>query len=177
IAEIIIEAIDGNGLLTISCEDILESLGLPDIEADEVEAVIKRIQLFDPVGVGARTIQECLLVQLRQFDPTTPFLAETCDIIKNYSEYLANRDFRSLMRVTRLKEDDLREVMRLIHSLNPRPGADVIREEQQYTVPDVSVKKVKDRWMVELNPDAFPKIKINEQYAAMSRSARNSSDS
>ncbi len=177
IAEIIIEAIDGNGLLTISCEDILESLGLPDIEADEVEAVIKRIQLFDPVGVGARTIQECLLVQLRQFDPATPFLAETCDIIRNYSEYLANRDFRSLMRVTRLKEDDLREVMRLIHSLNPRPGADVIREEQQYTVPDVSVKKVKGRWMVELNPDAFPKIKINEQYAAMSRNARNSSDS
>jgi RNA polymerase sigma-54 factor len=82
-----------------------------------------------------------------------------------------------LMRVTRLKEDDLREVMRLIHSLNPRPGADVIREEQQYTVPDVSVKKVKGRWMVELNPDAFPKIKINEQYAAMSRNARNSSDS
>ena len=177
IAEIIIEAIDANGLLTISCEDILESLGLPDIEADEVEAVIKRIQLFDPVGVGARNIQECLLVQLRQFDPDTPFLAETCDIIKNYSEYLANRDFRSLMRVTRLKEDDLREVMRLIHSLNPRPGADVIREEQQYTVPDVSVKKVKGRWMVELNPDAFPKIKINEQYAAMSRNARNSSDS
>ncbi|WP_333795997.1 RNA polymerase factor sigma-54 [Rheinheimera sp.] len=177
IAEIIIEAIDGNGLLTISNQDILDSLGMPDVEADEVEAVIKRIQLFDPVGVGARTIQECLLVQLRQFDPHTPFLAETCGIIRDYSEYLANRDFRSLMRVTKLKEDDLREVMRLIHSLNPRPGADVIREEQQYTIPDVSVKKIKGRWMVELNPDAFPKIRINEQYAAMSRNARNSADS
>lgn len=177
IAEIIIEAIDGNGLLTISNQDILDSLGMPEVEADEVEAVIKRIQLFDPVGVGARTIQECLLVQLRQFDPHTPFLAETCDIIRDYSEYLANRDFRSLMRVTKLKEDDLREVMRLIHSLNPRPGADVIREEQQYTIPDVSVKKIKGRWMVELNPDAFPKIRINEQYAAMSRNARNSADS
>jgi RNA polymerase sigma-54 factor len=177
IAEIIIEAIDANGLLTISTEEILESLGMPDIEADEVEAVIKRIQFFDPIGVGARSIQECLLVQLRQFDPDTPFLQETCDIIRHHSEYLANRDFRSLMRVAKLKEDDLREVMRLIHSLNPRPGADVIREEQQYIIPDVSVKKVKGRWMVELNPDAFPKIKINEQYAAMSRHARNSSDS
>lgn len=177
IAEIIIEAIDENGLLTISCEEVLESLGLEDIEADEVEAVLKRIQLFDPVGVGARSIQECLLIQLRQFSPDTPFLKETCDIIKNHSEYLANRDFRSLMRVSKLKEDDLREVMRLIHSLNPRPGADVIREEQQYTIPDVSVKKVKGRWMVELNPDAFPKIRINEQYAAMSRQVRNSSDS
>ncbi len=177
IAEIIIEAIDENGLLTISCDEILESLGMPEVEADEVEAVIKRIQLFDPVGVGARTIQECLLIQLRQFDPATPFLKETCDIIKNHSDYLANRDFRSLMRVTKLKEDDLREVMRLIHSLNPRPGADVIRQEQQYTIPDVSVKKVKGRWAVELNPDAFPKIRINEQYAAMSRQVRNSSDS
>lgn len=177
IAEIIIEAIDENGLLTISCEEILESLGIDDVEADEVEAVIKRIQLFDPVGVAARSIQECLLIQLRQFDPETPFLNETRDVIQNHSEYLANRDFRSLMRVTKLKEDELREVMRLIHSLNPRPGADVIREEQQYTIPDVSVKKVKGRWVVELNPDAFPKIRINEQYAAMSRQVRNSSDS
>lgn len=176
IAEIIIEAIDDNGLLTISCEDILDSLGIPDVEADEVEAVIKRIQLFDPVGVGARTIQECLLVQLRQFDPATPFLAETQSIIREHTDLLANRDFRTLMRVTRLKEEELREVMRLIHSLNPRPGADVIREEQQYVIPDVTVVKVKGRWQVELNPDAMPKIRINQQYAAMSRTARNSSD-
>lgn len=177
IAEIIIEAIDENGLLTISSQDVLDSLGLDDVELDEVEAVLKRVQLFDPVGVGARSIQECLLIQLRQFDPDTPYLAETRGIIAEHSEYLANRDFRSLMRVTKLKEDELREVMRLIHSLNPRPGADVIREEQQYVIPDVSVKKVKGRWMVELNPDAFPKIRINEQYAAMTRQVRNASDS
>ncbi|MDP2714458.1 RNA polymerase factor sigma-54 [Rheinheimera sp.] len=177
IAEIIIEAIDENGLLTISCEEILESLGVDDIEADEVEAVIKRIQLFDPVGVGARSVQECLLVQLRQFDPDTPFLAEARNMISEHTEFLANRDFRSLMRVTRLKEDELKEVMRLIHSLNPRPGADVIREEQQYVIPDVSVQKVKGRWQVELNPDAMPKVRINQQYAAMSRTAKNSSDS
>lgn len=176
IAEIIIEAIDENGLLTIGTEEILESLGMPEVEADEVEAVIKRIQLFDPVGVGARSIQECLLVQLRQFDPKTPYLAETRHIIKEYTDFLANRDFRSLMRVTKLKEDDLKEVMRLIHSLNPRPGADVIRQEQSYVIPDVSVAKIKGRWMVELNPDAMPKIRINEQYAAMSRNARNASD-
>jgi len=177
IAEIIIEAIDENGLLTISSQDVLDSLGLDDVELDEVEAVLKRIQLFDPVGVGARSIQECLLIQLRQFDPDTPYLAETRGIIAEHSEFLANRDFRSLMRVTKLKEEELREVMRLIHSLNPRPGADVIREEQQYVIPDVSVKKVKGRWMVELNPDAFPKIRINEQYAAMTRQVRNASDS
>ena len=176
IAEIIIEAIDDNGLLTIDCDDILDSLGMSDVEADEVEAVIKRIQLFDPVGVGARSVQECLLVQLRQFDPQTPYLQDAQNIIREHTEFLANRDFRSLMRVTKLKEDELKEVMRLIHSLNPRPGADVIREEQQYVIPDVSVVKVKGRWQVELNPDAMPKVRINQQYAAMSRTAKNSAD-
>lgn len=177
IAEIIIEAIDDNGMLTISCEEIMESLGLPDIEADEIEAVIKRIQLFDPVGIAARSIQESLLVQLRQFAADTPYLAETQLIIRDYSEFLANRDFRSLMRVTKLKEEDLKEVMRLIHTLNPRPGADVIRHTQQYIIPDVSVVKVKGRWQVELNQDAIPKIRINQQYAAMSRTIKNSADS
>ncbi|WP_337842823.1 RNA polymerase factor sigma-54 [Rheinheimera sp.] len=176
IAEVIIEAIDDNGLLTIDVDEILEALGLPDVEADEVEAVLKRIQLFDPVGVGARSIQECLLVQLRQFDPNTPYLKETQHIIRDHTDFLANRDFRSLMRVTKLKEEELKEVMRLIHSLNPRPGADVIRQEQSYIIPDVSVAKIKGRWVVELNPDAMPKIRINEQYAAMSRQARNASD-
>jgi RNA polymerase sigma-54 factor len=176
IAEIIIEAIDDNGLLTISCDEILDSLGLDDIEADEVEAVIKRIQLFDPVGVAARSVQECLLVQLRQFAADTPFLAVAQSIIRDHTEFLANRDFRSLMRVTKLKEDELKEVMRLIHSLNPRPGADVIRAEQQYVIPDVSVMKVKGRWQVELNPDAMPKVRINQQYAAMSRTAKSSAD-
>ncbi|GGW70019.1 RNA polymerase sigma-54 factor [Alishewanella tabrizica] len=176
IAEIIIEAIDESGLLTISCQDILDSLDIADIEADEVEAVIKRIQLFDPVGVGARSVKECLLVQLRQFSEDTPYLTEARQLISEYTEFLANRDFRSLLRVTKLKEEELKEVMRLIHSLNPRPGADVIKQEQQYVIPDVTVTKVKGRWQVELNPDAMPKIRINQQYAAMSRNAKNSAD-
>jgi len=176
IAEIIIEAIDESGLLTISCQDILDSLDIDDIEADEVEAVIKRIQLFDPVGVGARSVKECLLVQLRQFSDDTPYLTEARQLISEHTEFLANRDFRSLLRVTKLKEEELKEVMRLIHSLNPRPGADVIKQEQQYVIPDVTVSKVKGRWQVELNPDAMPKIRINQQYAAMSRTAKNSAD-
>ncbi|CAM3675405.1 RNA polymerase sigma-54 factor [Rheinheimera salexigens] len=177
IAEIIIEAIDENGTLTISCDDILQSLDIDDVEADEVEAVIKRIQLFDPIGVGARSVQECLLVQLRQFSADTPFLAQAQALLLEHTDFLANRDFRSLMRVTRLKEDELKQVMQLIQSLNPRPGADVIKQEQQYVIPDVSVTKVKGRWQVELNAEAMPKVRVNQQYAAMSRTAKSSSDS
>lgn len=176
IAEIIIEAIDEAGFLTIECDEILESLGLDDIEADEVEAVIKRIQLFDPIGVGSRNVRESLLVQLRQFAEETPYLAAARLLISEHADLLANRDFRTLMKVTRLKEDELRDAMKLIHSLNPRPGTTVIREEQSYVIPDVSVKKIKGRWLVELNPESMPKIRINQHYAAMSRTAKNTAD-
>jgi RNA polymerase sigma-54 factor len=182
IAVAIVEAIDDNGTLTLSTEEILDSIndghsGEP-IELDEVEAVLKRIQLFDPVGIGARNLQECLCIQLNQFDPkTTPWLAETKMILNEHIDLLASRDYRTLMKKTKLKEAELKEVMTLIHSLNPKPAASIIREESEYVIPDVSVKKVKGRWVVELNPECMPKIRVNDHYAAMSRSVKSSSDS
>ena len=181
IAIAIIEAVDVSGLLTLSCEDILDSINDAEaeepIELDEVEAVLKRVQLFDPVGVAARSLQECLCIQLSQFAPETPWLAETKMILTEHIDLLASRDYRTLAKKTRLKEAELKEVMTLIHSLNPKPAASIIREEPEYVIPDVSVKKVKGRWVVELNPDAMPKIRVNDHYAAMSRTARSSADS
>ncbi|OHU90778.1 MULTISPECIES: RNA polymerase factor sigma-54 [Pseudoalteromonas] len=182
IAVAIVEAIDDNGTLTLSTEDILESLNDGNteelIELDEVEAVLKRIQLFDPVGIGARSLQECLCIQLNQFDPkTTPWLQETKMILNEHIDLLASRDYRTLMKKTKLKETELKEIMTLIHSLNPKPAASIIREESEYVIPDVSVKKVKGRWVVELNPDCMPKIRVNDHYAAMSRSVKSSTDS
>ena len=177
IATAIIDAIDDAGYLTVTTEDILESLGQDDVEIDEVEAVLKRINMFDPVGVGARSIPECLIIQLNQFDKETPWLEETKQIITNHIDLLGNRDYRQLMRKTRLKEDQLREVMRLIQTLDPRPGDSVIKSEEQYVIPDVSVEKKNGRWVVELNPDTAPKLSINQQYAAMTRSMKSSEDS
>jgi len=177
IATAIIDAIDDAGYLTVTTEDILESLGQDDVELDEVEAVLKRINMFDPVGVGARSIPECLIIQLNQFDKETPWLEETKQIITNHIDLLGNRDYRQLMRKTRLKEDQLREVMRLIQTLDPRPGDSVIKSEEQYVIPDVSVEKKNGRWVVELNPDTAPKLSINQQYAAMTRSMKSSEDS
>ena len=121
VAIAIIEAVDDAGYLTVSCEDILESVGIENLELDEVEAVLKRINVFDPIGVAAPSIADCLLIQLNQFAPDTPFLKESKLIISEYIDLLGNRDYRQLMRKTRLKEDQLREVMRLIQSLNPPP--------------------------------------------------------
>jgi len=177
IATAIIDAIDDAGYLTVSCDEILESVGNPELELDEVETVLKRINLFDPIGVAARSIPECLLIQLNQFSSDTPWLTEAKLIIADHIELLASRDYRQLLRKTRLKEDQLREVMRLIQSLNPRPGDAIAISDDQYVVPDVTVEKRNGRWMVELNPDTAPKLSINQQYASMIKSIKSSDDS
>lgn len=177
IAMAIIDGIDDTGYLTISAEDILESMGDEEVELDEIEAVLKRINMFDPIGVGARSIQECLLIQLNQFDKSTPYLAETKKIITNYIDLLGNRDYRQLMRKARLKEPQLKEVMNLIQSLEPRPGDCISKGDDQYVIPDVSVEKKNGRWVVELNPDSAPRLSINKQYASMTKSMSSSDDS
>lgn len=177
IAIAIIEAIDEAGYLTISLEEVLDSVGIEDVELDEAQVVLKRINVFDPVGVAARSIPECLLIQLNQFSEDTPWLAESKVAVSEHIDLLGNRDYRQLMRKLRLKEDQLREVIRLIQSLDPRPGDSVIKSEEQYVIPDVSVEKKNGRWTVELNPDTAPKLSVNQQYAAMSRSMKSSTDS
>ncbi len=182
IAIAIIDSIDESGYLTVSLDDILQSVNTEDemeelVELDEVECVLKRIQMFDPIGSGSRTPQECLLVQLKQFADDTPWLNEAKLLIEEYADLLGSKDYRTLMRKSRLKEDDLREAMRLLQTLNPRPGSALITKEPEYVIPDVSVTKRNGRWVVELNPDSLPKLSVNQQYAAMSRQARNSSDS
>ena len=181
IALAIIDSIDESGYLTVTVEEILQSVNSEDmeepVEEDEVECVLKRIQLFDPIGSGSRTPQECLLVQLTQYAPDTPWLEEARLLLREHADLLGSKDYRTLMRKTRLKEDQLREAMRLLQTLNPRPGSALITKEPEYVIPDVSVAKKNGRWVVELNPDSLPKLSVNQQYAAMSRKARNSSDS
>ncbi|MFZ8199056.1 RNA polymerase factor sigma-54 [Alteromonas portus] len=181
IATAIIDSIDESGYLTVTLDDILEAVNNDEmeepIEMDEIECVLKRIQMFDPIGSGSRSPQECLMVQLRQFSEDTPWLAEAKQLIEEYSDLLSSKDYRTLMRKSRLKEDQLREAMRLLQTLNPRPGSALVTKEPEYVIPDVSVTKKNGRWVVELNPDSLPKLSVNQQYAAMSRRAKNSSDS
>lgn len=176
IATSIIDAVNNTGYLTVPLEEILESMGDETVTMAEVEAVLKRIQRFDPVGVAARDLRDCLLVQLSQYAKGTPYLAEARLVISEHLDLLANHDFRSLMRSTRLKEDTLKEVIALIQSLDPRPGQSIITDESEYVIPDVLVRKAQDKWMVELNADSVPHLKINQQYAALGNSSRNEAD-
>ncbi|UTV28045.1 RNA polymerase factor sigma-54 [Photobacterium atrarenae] len=177
IATAIIDAIDEKGYLTCSSDDILDSLGIDEVELDEVEAVLKRVQQFDPLGVASRNLQECLLLQLATYPEDTPWLAEAKTLLNDYIDLLANRDYRQLMRETKLKEPELKSVMQLIHSLEPRPGNRVVSSETEYVIPDVSVFKDHGKWVVTINPDSVPRLRVNQQYAALSKNARNSADS
>ncbi|MGK0500360.1 MAG: RNA polymerase sigma-54 factor [Oceanicoccus sp.] len=174
----IIDAIDDNGRLTQSADDLHSSFAQenPDIELDEVVAVLHCIQQFDPPGVGAVDLQECLRIQLHQLSAETPWLKEAKHIIDRHLALLGNRDYAQLMRRSRLKEHQLRDVLTLIQSLNPNPGEAISPDTTQYVVPDVYVKKIKDRWVVELNPDIAPKLRINQDYAALVKRADNSDD-
>lgn len=177
IATSIVDAVDETGYLTVPLDDILESIGNEHITLDEVEAVLKRVQRFDPVGVAAKDLRDCLLIQLSQYAKETPWIEEARQIIREHLDLLANHDFRTLMKVTRLKEDVLKEAMELIQSLDPRPGQSIQTSEPEYVIPDVLVRKHKGRWTVELNSDSIPRLSINQHYASMCNSTRNDSDS
>jgi RNA polymerase sigma-54 factor len=180
IAHALLDAVNNNGYLTSPLEEIhsgmTEDSDEDPLELDEVEAVLHRLQHFDPPGVFARDLQECLLIQLNQLPPETPWLAQARLVITHYINLLGNRDYAQLLRRSRLKEDQLREVLALITALNPRPGDTIDQAEPDYVIPDVIVKKHKDRWRVELNPDIAPRIRVNASYASLIKRADSSAD-
>jgi len=173
IGETLIDAINPRGFLEACTADLARGL---DADEDEVLAVLKIIQQFDPAGCGARDLRECLLLQLQQLPAQTPWLEQACQVVDRHLDLLGKRDFRSLSRRTRLTEAQLGDVVRLIQTLNPHPGEAVGGEEPQYVVPDIVVSRRQQRWQVELNPETTPRLRINGDYAALIKRADNSSD-
>ncbi|MBF8723774.1 MULTISPECIES: RNA polymerase factor sigma-54 [Pseudomonas] len=177
IAVTLIDSINGQGYLEDSLEEICAGFDPElDIELDEVEAVLHRIQQFEPAGIGARNLGECLLLQLRQLPANTPWMAEAQRLVTDFIDLLGSRDYSQLMRRMKLKEDELRQVIELVQSLNPRPGSQIESSEPEYVVPDVIVRKDNDRWLVELNQEAIPRLRVNPQYAGFVRRADTSAD-
>lgn len=179
IAEAIIDSINDDGYLNVSLEELNESLDLaPELEIDveEIQAVLRRIQHFDPVGVGARDPAECLLIQLLALDPDTPWRKQALQLVQEHVTLLGNRDYNQIMRRMKLGEPELQQVLKLVQSLNPRPGSQITSAAPQYVVPDVFVVKRKGKWQVDLNIEATPKLRINSQYANLVRRADNSDD-
>ncbi|MDL0432051.1 RNA polymerase factor sigma-54 [Marinobacter sp. TBZ242] len=180
IAHALLDAVNNQGYLTSPLEEIhsgmMDDSDEDPLELDEVEAVLHRLQHFDPPGVFARDLQECLLIQLNQLPPDTPWLAQARLVITHYINLLGNRDYAQLLRRSRLKEDQLRDVLALITGLNPRPGDTLDQAEPDYVIPDVIVRKHNERWRVELNPEIAPRIRVNASYASLIKRADSSAD-
>ena len=165
IAIAIIDAINDDGYLTESVEDIFDGLKDElDIEIDEVEAVLHRIQRFDPIGIAARDLRECLLLQLEQYDEKTPELADVKNIIEHHLDLLGAHDYARLQKKTRRDEEQLKKLITFIQALNPKPGASISRNNAQYVIPDIFVRKINGQWHVSLNPEASPNLRINAVY-------------
>ncbi|MEY2908470.1 MAG: hypothetical protein RLZZ602_993 [Pseudomonadota bacterium] len=164
IALAFIDAVDSNGRLTQTPDDILEGLGIEDVEMDEVMAVLHRLQHFEPTGVFAEDLRECLLLQLRQMPVETAHRETAGALVNRYIDQVATADPRQLARRLRTTEEDLIGALHLIRSLDPTPGATLGDSATEYVVPDVFVRRVNGHWRVELNPEIAPKLRINAIY-------------
>jgi len=178
IAMAIIDGIDPNGQLTVTIESIHASLMRElDIEEDEVLAVLHRIQQFDPVGVGYRDLKECLSLQLAHMEPKTADVELAGLIINDYLSQLASHDYAHIMKSLKVRESELKEALKIILSLNPKPGSEITPSDATYIVPDVFVSKKNGRWLVELNPETAPRVRVNPEYAMLANSKSSESDS
>ena len=175
IALAIIDATDDSGRLTSSLEDLLELFPDEDeVGIEEVTAVLHALQQFEPAGVFAADLQDCLLLQLRQLPADTPWIEQARVLINRHCNQLAGGDFAQIMRRMKLSEEHLRCVLQLIQTLDPFPGKRIGSDDTEYIVPDVFVRKVQDRWIVELNLESAPKLRINSHYAGLIKRADNS---
>ncbi|MEI7611476.1 MAG: RNA polymerase factor sigma-54 [Betaproteobacteria bacterium] len=165
LVQCLIDALDDDGYLTLTLDDLAETLPPElEIEPEELQIALKHLQYFDPTGVGARNAQECLALQLEALpQDVTQVLA--LRIVRQHLELLAGRDFTKLKKLVDCDDDRLREAQFLIRSLNPRPGAQYAALEARYITPDVVVRKIRGHWTVNVNSDAFPRLRINSLYA------------
>jgi len=178
IAIAIIDSINKDGYLGEPIEEIHQDIlvQIEDLEFDEVEAVLHRVQTFDPVGIAAKDLADCLLIQLNQVPETVAFRNEAIDVVKRHLDLLGSHDQARLMRRLGLSEFQLREVIALIRTLDPKPGSNIQGVQAEYIVPDVFVAKLKGRWVVNLNSDIAPKLRVNSTYSKMIKRADNSKE-
>lgn len=166
IGQAIIDAVNDDGYLTDDLETIRATLA-PDVVAsiDEIETMLERVQAFDPAGVAARSVGECMLLQLGQLDGDTAGLELACRIAGEHLELLAEQRYDALRRVLAATADELEDALLLVRACHPRPGAAIQAPTTEFVVPDVFIRRVDGRWLVELNDSIAPRLRVNPVYA------------
>ncbi|WP_046079776.1 RNA polymerase factor sigma-54 [Halomonas sp. HG01] len=179
IAESLIDAVTPDGYLDQPLDELRDGLraqGLDGLATREVEAVLLRLQQFEPTGVFARDLRECLLLQLATLTDDTPLLPQARRLVRQFLEALAGNDRRLLKRRLGLDDETLDEVIGLIRGLDPRPGSEFASGDSDYVIPDLIARYTPQGWRVELNPEAMPRLRIQPDYAALIKRADKSDD-
>ncbi len=165
IGQAIVDGINDDGYLTDEIEAIQATLA-PDVVAtpDEIEVVLGLVQRLDPVGVGARSVSECVLLQLQQLDPETPGLALAKTTAQEHLELVAEHQFTTLKRRLNATDEELDDALVLVRACHPRPGSSITAPTAEYVIPDVYVRCTDGSWIVELNTSVAPQLRVNQSY-------------
>jgi RNA polymerase sigma-54 factor len=168
IGEAIVDALDDDGYLTESIEDLARSLSadLP-VGAEDVAGVLAFVQTLDPPGIGARGLSECICLQLAQLEEGTPGRELALAIAREHLTLVAARDIGALRKLLGAEEEALHVALALIRGCNPRPGSAFEASQPEYIVPDVFVRRTGQGWTVEINSASVPRLKVNQTYAGL----------
>lgn len=166
LAQLVIDSLDDDGYLRTDLTELLELLPKEhDVDCDELAAVVRLVQTLEPAGVAARSLEECLQLQLACMDEETPGLSTAREILDKYLPLLARHEFGKLQRLTGCDEIEVSAAWLLIRSLDPKPGQRYAPDDTRYVIPDVIVSKVRGRWTATHNAAVLPRIRLNRAYA------------
>ena len=170
LANLVVDALDEDGFLRQPLEELAALAD--EVVTGELETALRIVQTLEPSGIAARSLGECLSLQLQALDHREPGRDLALDIVQNKLDLMAARDHSKLQSALKCSDADLRIAIELIRSLDPRPGSKIGTFEPRAIVPDVIVRKDKKRWIVSINAAIYPRIRVNQQYADCFRHAR-----
>lgn len=178
IGAVIIDALNQDGYLPFSLSEIQLSLIEQDcpVQIEAIQSVLTEIQHFDPPGIGARSVQDCILLQLERLDQSKATTQNAMVLIRDQFELFSSKAFKKICRLNQWDHTTLSAAMQVIQSTNPRPGASYAQLVHHYVIPDVFVKKNDGVWQVFLNPFNNPSPKISPNSAALLSMAKSKQD-
>ena len=176
LAHMIVDELTDAGYLETPLEDLADLIAAEEeVTPDEIEAILRLVQQLDPPGIGARSLQECLQLQLQALPPDTVGREIALAVVSEHLDLLARREFPRLQHLLGCDETALHTARALIRTLDPRPGRSFAPDNTRYVVPDIIVRQVRGRWVATLNPAVQPNVRINRAYAEIA-SARTAGD-
>jgi RNA polymerase sigma-54 factor len=171
LAHLVIEALDDDGYLNVGLDELAALVPAEqDVEPEDLLAALRLVQTLEPTGIGARSLQECLTLQLQALPESTTGLAIARALVGEHLQLLVSRDFIRLQQALGCSESELHVARTLLRTLDPHPGRRYGPEDTRYVIPDVIVNKVRGRWTATINPAVLPRIRINRAYAEMAGS-------